>query len=113
MSEQVMPFAGGLPDFLSLVNAEVEKVEPTIKVPLTPPDEEPPSIVPPESLPTPTERSKEVQHLKASNFTEPTLPIDWLSQSVQDYIRTVAESYGCPQDFVVSICLTTAGIAAG
>ena len=72
MSEQVMPFAGGLPDFLSLVNAEVEKVEPTIKVPLTPPDEEPPSIVPPESLPTPTERSKEVQHLKASNFTEPT-----------------------------------------
>ena len=113
MSEQVMPFVGGQPDYLSLVNAEVEKVEPIIKVSLTPPDEQPPSLVSSESLPTPTERSKEVQHLKASNFTEPTLPIDWLSQSVQDYIRTVAESYGCPQDFVVSICLTTAGIAAG
>ena len=113
MSEQVMPFAGGQPDFLSLVNAEVEKVEPTIKVSLTSPEEQPPSPVPPESLPTPTERPKEIQHLKASNFTEPTLPIDWLSQSVQDYIRTVAESYGCPQDFVVAICLTTAGIAAG
>ena len=113
MSEQVMPFVGGLPDYLSLVNAEVEKVEPTIKVSLTPPDEQPPSLVSSESLPTPTESPKEVQHLKASNFTEPTLPIDWLSQSVQDYIRTVAESYGCPQDFVVAICLTTAGIAAG
>lgn len=54
-----------------------------------------------------------MQHLKASTFTEPTLPIDWLSQSVQDYIRTVTESYGCPQDFVVAICLITAGIAAG
>lgn len=45
MSEQVMPFVGGLPDYLSLVNAEVEKVEPAIKVPPTPPDEEPPSIL--------------------------------------------------------------------
>ena len=113
MSEQVMPFVGGQPDFLSMVNAEVEKVEPTSKVLPTPPYEQPPSLVPPESLPIPTERPKEVQHLKASNFTEPTLPIDWLSQSVQEYIRTVAESYGCPQDFVVAICLTTAGIAAG
>lgn len=113
MSEQTKPLGGGQPDFLSLVNAEVEKVEPTIKVLLAPPDEQPPSLVSSESLPTPTERSKEVQHLKASNFTEPTLPIDWLSQSVQDYIRTVAESYGCSQDFIVSICLTTAGIAAG
>ena len=95
MSEQVMPFVGGQPDYLSLVNAEVEKVEPTIKVSPTSQEEQPPSLVPPESLPTPTERPKEVQHLKASNFTEPTLPIDWLSQSVQDYIRTVAESYGC------------------
>ena len=113
MSEQAMPYAGGQPDFLSLVNAEVEKVEPVIKASPTSQEEQPPSLVPPESSPTPTERPKEVQHLKASNFTEPTLPIDWLSQSVQDYIRTVAESYGCPQDFVVSICLTTAGIAAG
>ena len=113
MNEQAMPYAGGQPDFLSLVNAEVEKVEPVIKASPTSQEEQPPSLVPHESLPTPTERPKEVQHLKASNFTEPTLPIDWLSQSVQDYIRTVAESYGCPQDFVVSICLTTAGIARG
>ena len=70
-----MPFVGGPPDYLSLVNAEVEKVEPTIKVSLTPPDEQPSSLVSSESLPTPTERPKEVQHLKASNFTEPTLPI--------------------------------------
>lgn len=40
-----MPFAGGQPDFLFLVNAEVEKVGPTIKVSLTPPDEQPPSLV--------------------------------------------------------------------
>lgn len=113
MSEQVMPFVGGQPDFLSLVNAEVEKVEPTSMVPPTPPDEQPPSLVLPESLPIPSGKPKGVQHLKASNFTEPPLPIDWLSQSVQDYIRTVAESYGCPQDFVVAICLTTTGIAAG
>lgn len=32
MSEQVMPFVGGQPDFLSLVNAEVGKVEPTINL---------------------------------------------------------------------------------
>ena len=115
-----MPFVGGKPDFLSLVNAEVEKVEPTSKVdirraslPPTPQDEQPPSLVLPESLPIPSGKPKVVQHLKASNFTEPTLPVDWLSQSVQDYIRTVAESYGCPRDFVVAICLTTAGIAAG
>ena len=120
MSEQVMPFVGGKPDFLSLVNAEVEKVEPTSKVdirraslPPTSQDEQPPSLVLPESLPIPSGKPKVVQHLKASNFTEPTLPVDWLSQSVQDYIRTVAESYGCPRDFVVAICLTTAGIAAG
>ena len=113
MSEQVMPFVGGQPDFLSMVNAEVEKVEPVIKASLTSPEEQLPFLVPPETLPTPSGKPKGGQHLKASDFTEPTLPVDWLSQSVQDYIRTVAESYGCPQDFVVAICLTTAGIAAG
>ena len=113
MSEQVMPFVGGQPDVLSLVNAEVEKVEPTTKVSLTPPNEQPPSLVLPESLPTPPKKPRELQHLKASTFAEPIIPIDWLSQSVREYIRTVAESFGCPQDFVVAICLTTAGIAAG
>ena len=76
MSEQVMPFVGGQPDFLSMVNAEVEKVEPTSKVLPTSPYEQPPSLVPPEALPIPPERPKEVQPLKASNFTEQTLPID-------------------------------------
>ena len=66
MNEQAMPYAGGQPDFLSLVNAEVEKVEPVIKASLTPPDEQPPSLVPHESLPTPTERPKEVQKPRIS-----------------------------------------------
>ena len=78
MSEQVMLYAGGQPDFFSLVNAEVGKVEPTIKVRPTPPDEEPPSLAFTESLPVPTGKPKVVQHLNPSAFTEPTLPIDWL-----------------------------------
>ena len=80
MSEQVMPFVGGKPDFLSLVNAEVE---PTSKVdirraslPPTPQDEHSPSLVLPESMPIPSGKPKVVQHLKVSNFTEPTLPVD-------------------------------------
>lgn len=114
MPGQSIPFDGnGQTDFLSVINAEAEKVEPTNKVPPTPSDEQPPSLLHPEPLPTLSGKPKRVQHLKASTFTEPTLPIDWLSQSVQDYIRTVTESYGCPQDFVVAICLITAGIAAG
>ena len=114
MSTQIMPFDGnGQPDVLSLINAEVEKVKPANMALPTPPDGQPQSLVLPESLPTPPDKPKEMSHLKASTFAEPTLPIDWLSQSVQEYIRTVAESYGCPQDFVVAICLITAGIAAG
>ena len=57
--------------------------------------------------------SKETSHLKASTFAEPVLPIDWFSESVQEYIRTVSESYGCPQEYVVVNSLFTAGIAAG
>ena len=60
MSEQVISYAGGQPDFLSLVNAEVVKEEPTIKVSLSPPNEQPPSLAFTESLPTPTERPKEI-----------------------------------------------------
>ena len=114
MDDPIMSFDGnGQPDFLSLINAEAEKVEPTNIVPPNPPDEQLPSLVFPESLPSLSEKPKREQHLKASTFTEPTLPIDWLSQPVQDYIRTVTESYGCPQDYVVASCLVTAGIAAG
>lgn len=114
MSEHIMPFDGnGQPDFLSLINSEVEKVEPTNKVPPTPPAGQAPDLVLPESLPTPSEKPKEMPHLKASTFMEPMLPIDRLSESVQDYIRTVTESYGCPRDYVVASCLITAGIASG
>lgn len=68
MSEQVMLYAGGQPDFLSLVNAEVEKVEPTIKVRRTPPDEEPPSLAFTESLPVTTVKAKEKLPLTAEDF---------------------------------------------
>ena len=60
MNEQAMPYAGGQPDFLSLVNAEVEKVEPVIKASPTSQEEQPPSLAFTESLPTHTERSKEI-----------------------------------------------------
>ena len=114
MSEQIMPFDGnGQPDFLSVIHAEAEKVEPTNKVPPSPPDKQLPSLVLPELLPTLSEPPKREQHLKASTFTEPTLPVDWLSQFVQNYIQTVTESYGFPQGFVVAICLINNGIAAG
>lgn len=109
-----MPLEGnGQSDFLSLINSEAEKVEPTNKVPPAPSAVQAPVFVLPESLPNPSDKPKEEQHLKASTFMESMLPIDRLSESVQDYIRTVTESYGCPQDYVVASCLITAGIAAG
>lgn len=95
MSEQIMPFDGnGQPDFLSVINAEAEKVEPTNKVPPSHPDKQLPSLVLSDLLPTLSAPQKREQHLKASTFTEPTLPVDWLSQFVQNYIQTVTESYG-------------------
>jgi len=114
MDERIMPFDGsGESDFLSVINAEVDKVEHGVNVPLTLPDLQRPAHVLPESFSTSYGEPKGISHLKASTFTEPMLPIDWLSPSVQDYIRTITESYGCPQDFVVATCLITAGIAAG
>lgn len=114
MSEHIMPLEGnGQSDFLFLINSEVEKVEPTNKVPPNLSAVQAPALELSESLPTPSDKPKEEQHLKASTFMEPMLPIDRLSESVQDYIRTVTESYGCPQDYVVATCLITAGIAAG
>ena len=114
MDEHVMAFEGnGSQEFLSLINAEVDKVEPASSTPPIPPDEQKSSPVPPLSLSGSSEIPKEVHHLKAETFSEPTLPIDGLSESVQEYIRTVADSYGCPQEFVVVACFITAGIAAG
>ena len=114
MSEHIMPFDGnGQPDFLSIINSEAEKVEPVNKVPPNLSAVQASALELSESLPTHPVPPKETSHLKASTFAEPVLPIDWFSEPVQEYIRTVSESYGCPQDFVVAICLTTAGIAAG
>ena len=93
MSEQVMPFVGGQPDFLSMVNAEVEKVEPVIKASLTSPEEQLPFLVPPETLPTPSGKPKGGQHLKASDFTEPTLPVDWLSQSISELLQNRTDAH--------------------
>ena len=103
----------GQPDFLSLINAEVEKVEPAIMAPPSPSENQSIPLALPKLLPPPTDAPAEGQHLRAETFTEPTLPTDWLSSKVQDYIRTVSESYGCPQEFVVTSCFLTAGIAAG
>lgn len=98
MDEPIMSFDGnGQPDVLSLINSEAEKVEPTNKVPPTPPVVQAPTLVLPEPVPTPSDQPKETTHLKASTFAEPVLPIEWFSESVQEYIRTVSESYGCPQ----------------
>ncbi len=114
MSQSFMSFDGnGQPDFLSIINSEAEKVEPINKVPPTPPVVQAPSLVLPDSLSAPPDQPKETSHLKASTFAEPVLPIDWFSEPVQEYIRTVSESYGCPQEYVVVNSLFTAGIAAG
>ena len=109
-----MPFdRNGQPDFLSIINSEAEKVEPTNKVPPAPPVVQAPTLELSDFLPSPPDQPKDTSHLKASTFAEPVLPIDWFSESVQEYIRTVSESYGCPQEYVVVNSLFTAGIAAG
>ena len=114
MESTITTFDGnGQPDFLSLINAEVEKVEPAIMAPPSPPENQSIPLALPKLLPPPTDTPAEGQHLRTETFTEPTLPSDWLSSKVQDYIRTVSESYGCPQEFVVASCFLTAGIAAG
>lgn len=107
MKENAMPIEGnGQLDFLSLINAESSKVQLTGQ-------EQRPTIELPLSLQTPSDSPKEKQFTQAETSTDPTLPIDGLSDSVQKYIRTVTESYGCPQEFVVVACFITAGIAAG
>lgn len=119
MENVITPFDGnGQPDVLSLINAEASKVEPRNLALPAPSVELAPPLLP--SLPVPTltlpdipEQSKVEHHLKAETFSEPVLPLDGLSESVQEYIRTVADSYGCPQEFVVANCFFTAGIAAG
>lgn len=118
MDECITPFEdNGQPDVLSLINAEASKVEPRNMALPTPSSEsaQPSSPVPVAELPAldPSDKPKTDYHLKAETFSEPVLPIDGLSAQVQDYIRTVADAYGCPQEFVVTNCLFTAGIAAG
>jgi hypothetical protein len=114
MDDPIMSFEGnGQPDVLSIINSEAEKVEPVNKLPPTPPVAQAPVLELPESLPSPPDQPKETSHLKASTFAEPVLPIDWFSEPVQEYIRTVSESYGCPLEYVVVNSLFTASIAAG
>lgn len=114
MESTITTFDGnGQPDFLSLINAEVEKVEPAIMAPPSQPERQSIPLALPKLLPPPTETLAKGLHLRAETFTEPSLPTDWLSSKVQDYIRTVSEAYGCPQEFVVVSCFLTAGIAAG
>ena len=52
-------------------------------------------------------------HLKAETFEIMSIPLDGLSQSVQSYISTVVDAFGCPRDYATVICLHTAGVAAG
>ena len=128
MEETSKPFEdNGQPDFLSLINAEVHKVEPIKdvvppKAPMVPTMQEPvtpviseSSVIPiiQETSSTQESTPKREPHLKAETFAEPTLPIDGLSQQVQDYILTVTNAYGCPRDYVTAACLIIAGVAAG
>lgn len=114
MDDPIMSFDGnGQPDVLSLINSEVEKVEPTNKVPPTPPVVQAPTLELSEPMTNPPDHPKETTHLKASTFAESVLPIEWFSDPVQEYIRTVSESYGCPLEYVVVNSLFTAGLAAG
>lgn len=117
MEETITAFEdNGQPDFLSLINAEASKVEPASVTPSTPPmplESQASTGVPPLLLPSPNDTPKVAHHLKTETFCEPALPIDGMSVQVQEYIRTVADAYGCPQEFVVVSCFITAGIAAG
>lgn len=114
MDDPIMSFDGnGQPDVLSLINSEAEKVEPTNKVPPTPPVVQAPTLELSEPMTNPPDQPKETTHLKASTFAEPVLPIEWFSDPVQEYIRTVSESYGCPLEYVLVNSLFTAGLAAG
>lgn len=82
---------GILPDFLSLINAEEKKVDQVITD--LPSSDLPSSLSP--SLPivaesqnlTASDELKHIPHLNADTFSVPVLPLDRLSDAVQDYIR--------------------------
>ena len=105
-----MPFGDSAqPDFLSVINAEVEKVHLNEEVPS--PTDFATSIT--MILPKEEHLAFNGSHLKAETFDTLEIPIDGLSDAVQLYIHTVADAFGCPKDYVTAICLSTAGIAAG
>ena len=118
MTEEKVMEIGTPSDFLSLINAEETKVEQATAAPL-PSSASPP--FPPPSLPvtagshgsTAADGPKASPHLRADTFSNPVLPLDRLSDAVQDYIHTTADAYGCPVEYVAVCCLITAGIAAG
>lgn len=114
--EKIMKY-GILPDFLSLINAEEKKVDQVItdlpssnlsssRSPSLP-------IVAESQDLTESDELKNIPHLNADTFSVPVLPLDRLSDAVQDYILTTADSYGCPVEYVAACCLVTAGVAAG
>lgn len=120
MEDANMPLEGnGQTDFLSLINAEVEKVKPLEdefppEAPDTPVISAIPAIPDMQVMPITQEVTpKQENHLKSETFQSPSLPIDGLSASVQENIQTVTEAYGCPRDYVTTACLIAAGVAAG
>lgn len=98
---------------LSLISTEEGKIASARVNPPTHSVMQPPAIAKMDQPPSPHEKPILENHLKASTFSDTILPVDLLSQPVQDYIKTVAMSYGCHNDYVVTTCLITAGIAAG
>jgi hypothetical protein len=89
--------------FLDLINGELNK--PHVQTA----DTSSPSPLPVLQDPSPDTG----HHLSADAFSEPTVPIDGLSQQNQDYINTVTDAFGCPRDYVTVACLVVAGVAAG
>lgn len=101
-----------LPNFIPLINNEMKTVggkkpmsastvETTVETTI------------PNVAPTSNDKAMKLEHLRTEVPPSLTLPIDKLAPEVQDYIRTVADSFGCPQDYVTAYCFVAAGIAAG
>lgn len=71
----------GQPDFLFLINAEIEKVESTMRGPFA--DTPAPCFELPVSLPAPSDKPRKHPHLKASTFTDLSISVDLLSRPVR------------------------------
>ena len=95
MDVKPMPFGDSAQiEFLSVINAQVEKVRVNEEVPS--PTDSATSIT--MILPKEENLAFNGSHLKAETFDTLEIPIDGLSDAVQLYIHTVADAFGCPQD---------------